>query len=145
MRAEVVVRTQFVNCVGPQICLSGLWQYLVATERHLWLNLSSIKRKILSCGCFYFPSGLFGDAVKSVVERFQESAKQAAAFQILLPTVLISPGLLSGRSPKHLSRAWLIVLPLLNNGDMGSALNPSLRSIKWTVIIIFTKAAGKKS
>ncbi len=35
MRAEVVV----------QICLSGLWQHLVATERHLWLNLSDIKRK----------------------------------------------------------------------------------------------------
>ncbi len=32
-----------------------------------------------------FPSGLFGDAVKSVSERFQESAKQAAAFQKLLP------------------------------------------------------------
>ncbi len=33
-----------------------------------------------------FPSGLsFGDAVNLVVERFQESAKQAAAFQKLLP------------------------------------------------------------
>ncbi len=32
-----------------------------------------------------FPSGLFGDAVISVVEWFQESAKQAAAFQKLLP------------------------------------------------------------
>ncbi len=31
-----------------------------------------------------FPSGLFGDAVNSVVERFQETAKQAAAFQKLL-------------------------------------------------------------
>ncbi len=32
-----------------------------------------------------FPYGLFSNAVKSVVERFQESAKQAAAFQKLLP------------------------------------------------------------
>ncbi len=32
-----------------------------------------------------FPSDLFGDAVISVVERFQELAKQAAAFQKLLP------------------------------------------------------------
>ncbi len=31
------------------------------------------------------PSGLFGYAVNSVVERFQESAKQAAVFQKLLP------------------------------------------------------------
>ncbi len=30
------------------------------------------------------PSGLFGEAVNSVVERFQESAKQAAAFKKLL-------------------------------------------------------------
>ncbi len=36
---------RFANCTGPQICLSGLWQHLVATERHLWLNLSNIKRK----------------------------------------------------------------------------------------------------
>ncbi len=28
---------EFANCVGPQICLSGLWQHLVATKRHLWL------------------------------------------------------------------------------------------------------------
>ncbi len=60
---------------------------LVATERHLWLNLSNIKGKDknflmaapISLSC------LFGGAVNSVVERFQESAKQAAAFQKLLP------------------------------------------------------------
>ncbi len=46
-----------------------------------------------------FPSGLFCDAVKSLVERFQESAKQAAAVQKLLPAVLMSPGLLSASSP----------------------------------------------
>ncbi len=56
-------------------------------------------------------------AVKSVVERFQESAKQAAAFQKLLPCHTHISRLLSGRSPKHLR----------------------------TVIIIFTKAVGKKS
>ncbi len=33
----VLVRMQFVNCEGPQICLSGLWQHLVATKRYLWL------------------------------------------------------------------------------------------------------------
>ncbi len=76
MRAEVVV----------QICLSGLWQHLVATERHLWLNLSNIKRNdknfLMDAPIFPLASG---DAVKSVVERFQESAKQAAAIQKLLP------------------------------------------------------------
>ncbi len=41
----VVVQMQFANCIGPQICLSGLWQHLVATERHVLLNLSNIKGK----------------------------------------------------------------------------------------------------
>ncbi len=31
------------------------------------------------------PSGLFGDAVNSVVDRFQEAKKQAATFQQYLP------------------------------------------------------------
>ncbi len=59
---------------------------LVATERHLWLNLSNIKGKDKNflMDAPISPSGLFGGAVNSVVERFQESAKQAAAFQKLL-------------------------------------------------------------
>ncbi len=88
MRAEVVVRMQFANCVGPQLCL-WLWKHLVANKRHLWLNLSNIifKRKDqnISYVCSHVPSSLFGDAVNSVVERFQKSAKKAAAFQKLLP------------------------------------------------------------
>ncbi len=60
---------------------------LVATERHLWLNLNNIKQKDKNflMDAPLSSSGLFGDAVNSVVERFQESAKQAAAFQKLLP------------------------------------------------------------
>ncbi len=53
---------------------------LVATERHIWLNLSNIKGKDKNF-LMDAPSGLFGDAVNLVVEKFQESAKQAAAFQ----------------------------------------------------------------
>ncbi len=46
---------------------------LVATERHLWLNQSNIKGKdkIFLMDAPISPSGLFGDAVNSVVERFQ--------------------------------------------------------------------------
>ncbi len=60
---------------------------LVATERHLWLNLSNIKEKDKNflMDVPISPSGLFGGAVNLVVERFQESAKQAAAFQKFLP------------------------------------------------------------
>ncbi len=67
------------------------------------------------------PSGLFGDAVNSVVERFQESVKQAAALQKLLPRrMLTSTELPCGikmnncsyfldlltRGPLHLSKGW---------------------------------------
>ncbi len=78
---------------------------LVATERHLWLNLSNIKGKDKNflMDAPIFPSGLFGGAVNSVIERFQESAKQAARNSS--PAAFISPGLLSGSSPKHLKPA----------------------------------------
>ncbi len=52
---------------------------LVATERHLWLNLRNIKGKDKNflMDAPLSSSGLFGDAVNSVVERFQESAASA--------------------------------------------------------------------
>ncbi len=51
------------------------------------VNLSNIKRKIKKfLWMLLFSSDFFGDAVISVVERFQESAKQEeAAFYKLLP------------------------------------------------------------
>ncbi len=121
---------------------------LVATEIHLWLNVSNIKGKDKNflMNAPISPSGLFGDAVNLgyfngiLFEIFQESAKQAAVFQKLLPAVFISPGLLSGSSPKHLnpapptvphkSRAWLIVLPHMKTGDKVNTLNRSLQSVK---------------
>ncbi|KAL1269008.1 hypothetical protein QQF64_031297 [Cirrhinus molitorella] len=60
---------------------------LVAMERHLWLNLSELddKDRFFLLDASLSPSGLFGDAVNSVVDRFQEAKKQAAAFQRFLP------------------------------------------------------------
>ncbi|XP_048017809.1 uncharacterized protein LOC125249543 [Megalobrama amblycephala] len=60
---------------------------LVATERHLWLNLSDIKErdKSVLLDAPVSPLGLFGDSVTSVVERFQEAKRQSAAFQKFLP------------------------------------------------------------
>ncbi len=59
---------------------------LVATEQHLWLNLSELqdKDRFFLLDAPLSPSGLFG-AVDTVVERFQEAKKQAAAFQRFLP------------------------------------------------------------
>ncbi len=60
---------------------------LVATQRHLWLNLSQISEKdrVFLLDAPISPSGLFGNAVDKVVDRFQEAKKQAAAFQQFLP------------------------------------------------------------
>ncbi len=90
------------------------------------------ERSLRSYGCSYFSSDFFGDAVISVVERFQESAKQEeAAFHKLLSRRTHISGAAKQEQPKHLSRAWLFMLPHLNNGDTGSALNRSLQSVKW--------------
>ncbi len=90
------------------------------------------ERSLRSYGCSYFSSDFFGDAVISVVERFQESAKQEeAAFHKLLSRRTHISGAAKREQPKHLSRAWLFMLPHLNNGDTGSALNRSLQSVKW--------------
>ncbi len=60
---------------------------MVAAERHLWLTLSDMKDKDRVCllDAPLSSSGLFGDAVNSVVDRFQEASKQAVAFQRFLP------------------------------------------------------------
>ncbi|KAL0165789.1 hypothetical protein M9458_037633, partial [Cirrhinus mrigala] len=60
---------------------------LVAAERHLWLTLSDMKEKdrVFLLDAPLLPSGLFGDAVNSVVDRYQEARKQVAAFQRFLP------------------------------------------------------------
>ncbi|KAL0177443.1 hypothetical protein M9458_026337, partial [Cirrhinus mrigala] len=50
---------------------------------HLWLTLSDMKEKdrVFLLDAPLSPSGLFGDAINSVVDRYQEARKQAAAFQ----------------------------------------------------------------
>ncbi len=60
---------------------------LVVTERHLWLTLSQLndRDRVFLLNAPVSPSGLFGGAVNSVVDRFQEAKKQAAAFQQYLP------------------------------------------------------------
>ncbi len=129
----------------PQISLSGLWKQLVATERHLWLIWVTSREKLkLSYGCSYFSSDLFGDAVISVVERFQESAKQEeAAFHKLLPRRTHIYGSAEREQPQT---SKLFVLPHLNNGDTGIALNRSLRSVKWfwgPLLLLLWKLRGR--
>ncbi|KAI2663288.1 Transposon Tf2-6 polyprotein [Labeo rohita] len=63
---------------------------MVSTERHLWLNLTGIKERDRSflLDAPVSPSGLFGDAVNSVVTRFREARRHEEAFVRFLPAVL---------------------------------------------------------
>ncbi len=75
---------------------------LVAAERHLWLTLSDIKEKdrVFLMDAPLAPSGLFGDAIDSFVDRYQESRKQAAAFQRFLPRHSIVLGAAGREQPQ---------------------------------------------
>ncbi len=75
---------------------------LVATERRLWLNLSNIKGKDKNflMDAPISTSGLFGGAMNLVVERFNESANQAAAFQKLLPRCIHISGAAEREQPQ---------------------------------------------
>ncbi|XP_048037449.1 uncharacterized protein LOC125262674 [Megalobrama amblycephala] len=114
---------------------------LVATERHLWLNLSDIRErdKASLMDAPLSPAGLFGDAVTTVVERFQEAKKQSAAFQRFIPRKprIPPPRLMSGislgrqRAPQRTTErnkrsAWPPVLPRRELGDRVGPLSRSL-------------------
>ncbi len=60
---------------------------LVATKKHLWLTPSQIndKDRVFLLDALISPSDLSSNAVNTVVDRFQEAKKQAAAFQQFLP------------------------------------------------------------
>ncbi len=75
---------------------------MVAAERHLWLTLSDMKEKdrVVLMDAPLAPSGLFGDAVNSVVDRFQEASKQAAAFQRFLSRRSIALGAAGREQPQ---------------------------------------------
>ncbi len=80
---------------------------LVAVERHLWLTLSDIKEKdrVFLLDAPLAPSGLFGDAINSVVDRFQEARKQAAAFQRFLPRSSLAQGAAGREQPQPCTRS----------------------------------------
>ncbi len=75
---------------------------LVAAERHLWLTLSDMKEKdrVFLMDAPLAPSGLFGNAVDYVVDRYQEARKQAAAFHRFLPRRSIVLGAAGREQPQ---------------------------------------------
>ncbi len=59
----------------------------VAAERYLWLNLTEIreKEKVFLLDAPISQSGLFGEAVSSVVEKFSFAKTQSAALKQFMP------------------------------------------------------------
>lgn len=101
---------------------------MVAMERHLWLNLTGIKKrdKVFLLDAPVLPSGLFSKSINTVVSRFWEAKRQMEAFDKKLPPSCLrdrgcrpsSPNpvwLLSGERPR--SRVWQVVCPLVEIGD----------------------------
>ncbi len=76
-------------CIPPQF------------EHCLYLNLSNMKEKdrFFLLDAPLVPLGLFGEAVSSVVERFQKAKKQVSVFQRYFPRRVQVSGLLGGSSP----------------------------------------------
>ncbi len=59
----------------------------VAAERHLWLNLTEIREreKVFLMDAPISQSGLFGEAVSTVVDKFRSAKTQSAALKQFMP------------------------------------------------------------
>ncbi len=68
---------------------------LVAAECHLWLNLTEIreKEKAFLLDAPISSSGLFGNAVNTVVDKFRAAKMQSAAFKQFMPRGCTRTGL----------------------------------------------------
>ncbi|KAL0153483.1 hypothetical protein M9458_051212, partial [Cirrhinus mrigala] len=60
---------------------------MVATERHLWVNLADVgmKERGFLLDAPVSPSELFGASVKTVVEKFREAKTRSTAFKSFIP------------------------------------------------------------
>ncbi len=154
MRARVLVRTQFANCVGPQIYLSGPprkrldqsagpWQPWWPRRDIYGYILEILKGRIKTFLWMlpFLPLASSAMLWIRLSRDFRNQLSKQLYSRNSSPAVFIFPGLLSGSSPKHLNpahytvphknRARLIVLPHIKTGDTVSTLNHSLQSVKW--------------
>ncbi|ROL52327.1 hypothetical protein DPX16_18695 [Anabarilius grahami] len=133
---------------------------LVATERHLWLNLTEIKErdKTFLLDAPLHPSSLFGDAITSVTERFQEAKKQSAALQQFLPRRTQVPSAAGREQPKpstsssqqhrqHQKQSVATRTPPSRSWDAGqrSQAKPSKGKTDLRAVIAAKRASSKKS
>lgn len=76
------------------------------------------------------PSGLFGDTVNTVIDRYQEAKKQLAAFRELIPCQIQEPApstsrSRSGPSDRPLVERTSMATPFTEAGGLGRALSHS--------------------
>ncbi len=93
-----------------------------------------------------FPLGSSAMPLNQLSRDFRNRLNKQLHSRNSSPAVLISPGLLSGSKTSKQSVAYRAPPP--KNGDTGRAFNLQPSKCKTdlrTVIIIFTKAAGKKT
>lgn len=74
---------------------------LVAVKRYLWLNLTEIreKEKDFLLDAPIFQSGLFGEAVSSVVDKFRTAKTQSAALKQFMPRRALVPPTPASQAP----------------------------------------------
>lgn len=134
---------------------------MVATERHLWLSQTSMKErdKSLLLNAPVSPAGLFGDALHSVTERFQEEKKQAAAFSKFIPLKIRVTGAAerkgqsqpsSSSSSKRAQQKRSVASRAPPQGNWRdeagrSPARPSRGRTDLRTVIVARKAASKKS
>lgn len=104
---------------------------MVATERHLLLNLSGIKEKdkTFLLDALLSPPGLFGDAVSLVTERFQEAKKQYLCLSSVSEVHLSSPQVPRGCC-QGAAQALYVGL-LIPTTAIGECFSPQLYMVLW--------------
>ncbi len=96
-----------------------------AAERHLWLNLTEIreKEKVFLMDAPISQSGLFGEAVSAVVDKFCSAKTQSAALKQFMPR---SYTLQFGKNPPRFDGVHLTVV---NSASKASVLQQELSSL----------------
>ncbi len=78
--------TDLALCATKQTT-TAIGRSMVATERHLWVNLVDIgtKEKGFLLDAPVSPSELFGTSIETVVEKFKGAKARSAAFRSFIP------------------------------------------------------------
>ncbi len=73
--------------IGPMSPVGRSMAASVAAECHLWLNLTEIreKEKVFLMDAPISQSGLFGEAVSAVVDKFRSAKTQSASLRQFMP------------------------------------------------------------